>query len=441
MSHIFNGGNAVYKISIMSIIIQRAIILDPDSPHHNKIRDVHINKGIIHEISAKRIEGKNTISAKGMYLIPGMFDMRAHFNDPGFEQKEDIESGCDVAKLGGFTGVALLPNTDPVTQSKGQIEYLKRKSEPHLTDAFPMAAITMDTQGESITEMIDLHEAGAIAFTDGENTSWHTDVLLKALIYVQKFKGLIINRPEDKMLTRFGDMHEGVTSTMLGLKGMPSLAEELAIKRDLDILEYTGGKIHFSCISTSGSVNLIKEAKKKGLQVTCDVNVHHLIFDDTMLTDFDTNYKSNPPFRNKKDQKALINGIKDGIIDAIVSGHQPQDAENKNLEFDQAAFGLIGLQTFIPAFFMIQEQLEMVDVIKLISHNPRKILGLEPVSIVENATANMTLIDPKEEWIFDDKTNKSKSRNSPLFEKSLKGKVKAVFNGKKQYMDQFILAK
>ena len=304
-----------------------------------------------------------------------------------------------------------------------------------------MAAITMDTQGESITEMIDLHEAGAIAFTDGENTSWHTDVLLKALIYVQKFKGLIINRPEDKMLTRFGDMHEGVTSTMLGLKGMPSLAEELAIKRDLDILEYTGGKIHFSCISTSGSVNLIKEAKKKGLQVTCDVNVHHLIFDDTMLTDFDTNYKSNPPFRNKKDQKALINGIKDGIIDAIVSGHQPQDAENKNLEFDQAAFGLIGLQTFIPAFFMIQEQLEMVDVIKLISHNPRKILGLEPVSIVENATANMTLIDPKEEWIFDDKTNKSKSRNSPFFEKSLKGKVKAVFNGKKQYMDQFILAK
>ena len=243
------------------------------------------------------------------------------------------------------------------------------------------------------------------------------------------------------MLTRFGDMHEGVTSTMLGLKGMPSLAEELAIKRDLDILEYTGGKIHFSCISTSGSVNLIKEAKKKGLQVTCDVNVHHLIFDDTMLTDFDTNYKSNPPFRNKKDQKALINGIKDGIIDAIVSGHQPQDAENKNLEFDQAAFGLIGLQTFIPAFFMIQEQLEMVDVIKLISHNPRKILGLEPVSIVENATANMTLIDPKEEWIFDDKTNKSKSRNSPFFEKSLKGKVKAVFNGKKQYMDQFILAK
>lgn len=419
----------------MDILFKEVLIIDPESPHHNKIRNIYVKNGIIQSIGNDTVESKKIIDKKGLIVTPGFFDMRCSFTDPGLEHKEDIESGCNAAVAGGFSGLALLPNTEPTIQSKSDIEYIKSRSSRYLPEVFPMAAITIDAKGESLTEMIDLHEAGAIAFTDGESSSWHTDILLKSLIYVQKFNGLIINRPEDKMLTRFGDMHEGVTSTMLGLKGMPSLAEEIMIKRDLDILAYTGGKIHFSNISTKNAVLLIKEAKKKGLNVTCDVSVHHLVHTENDLLTFDTNYKSNPPFRGEQDRKALINGIKSGVIDAIVSSHSPQDTENKNMEFDLAAFGLTGLQTLLPALLSLKKSLSLEEAIPALCHNPRKILGLQAVTIQEGSEANLNIIDQEGSWVYDDKTNLSKSRNSPYFGKELIGKSVGLINGKNVHLE------
>lgn len=415
----------------MDVLISEVKILDPQSPHHNKKLNIHIKNGLIESIGKESFKASKTIDGKGCLLSPGWFDMNAQFHDPGHEHKEDISSGCSAAAHGGFTGVAVLPNTNPVVQTKGQIEYVKSKSENLITDLHPISALTLETKGEDLTEMIDLHEAGAVAFSDGDQPIWHTDILLKSLIYLQKFDGLLINKPEDKLLTRFGHMNEGVQSTIMGMRGMPALSEYLMISRDLDILEYTGGKIHLSNISSAESVDLIKKAKKKGLNVSCDVSVHHLKYNESHLENYDTNFKSNPPFRTEKDRKALVKGIIDGTLDAIVTTHNPQDEECKKLEFDKADFGLTGLQTALPILLSLGDELPAENWVTKLTSGPRSILGISETKIEQGARANLTLIDPKENWIFDDQSNKSKSRNSPLFGSELTGKVKAIFNGKK----------
>jgi len=413
----------------MNILLREAKILDPHSPHHNKVVNIHITEGKIAGIDKKEHRADTIIEAKGQILSPGWFDMRAHFNDPGNEHKEDLASGASAAAYGGFTGVAILPNTTPVVQTKGNVEYVLSKSKAYLTDIFPMAAVTLDTKGEDLTEMLDLHAAGAIAFTDGDIPIWHTDMMLKSLIYLQKIDGLLINQPEDQLLTRFGTMNEGTVSTVLGLKGMPTLAEHLMIKRDLDLLKYAGGKIHFSNISSKESVSLIKKTKNEGYQVTCDVSIHHLIHTDEDLMSYDSNYKINPPLRTDQDRKALIKGLQEGVIDAIVSSHGPQDEENKKLEFDLAGFGISGLQTMLPSLLKLGKELEPDIWIDKVTSNPRRILKLNSAVIEEKQTANLTLFDPKTKWILDDKTNQSKSRNSPFFKQELTGKVRAIFNG------------
>ena len=289
----------------MNILLKEVTILDPKSTHHNKIVNVHIKDGIISSIDNKEHKADQVIEGKGMWLSKGWIDMRANFNDPGLECKEDIASGCKAAAHGGFTQVAVLPNTEPVIQSKSHIEYIKSQSNTSVTDVLPIAAVTIDTKGEDLTEMLDLHKAGAIAFSDGSKSIWHADIMLKSLIYLQKIDGLLINQPEEKMLTRHGSMNEGITSTVLGLKGLPALAEHLMIKRDLDLLAYSGGKIHFSNISSEESVKLIKKAKNKDINVTCDVSIHHLIYTDEALSGYDSNYKINPPLREEKDRNAL----------------------------------------------------------------------------------------------------------------------------------------
>lgn len=414
----------------MNILLREVKVLDPHSPHHNKVVNIHIKDGQISTIDKKDHKSENQINAKGLIVSPGWFDLRANFNDPGQEHKEDLSSGASAAAHGGFTGVATLPNTNPVVQTKSSIEYILSKTKPYLVDFYPMAAVTLDTKGEDLTEMLDLHAAGAVAFTDGERPLWHTDIMLKSLIYLQKVDGLIMSQPEDQMLTRFGSMNEGVVSTVLGLKGMPSLAEHLIIKRDMDLLKYSGGKIHFSNISSKESVNLIKKAKKKGHNVTCDVSIHHLVHTDENLSDYDSNYKINPPLRTEKDRKSLIKGLKDGVIDAISTSHTPQDEESKKLEFDRADFGISGLQTMLPSLLRIGDEIDMGTWIENLTSKPRAILKLPPVVIEGKQTANLTLFDPKAKWIFDDQMNQSKSRNSPFFNHELTGKVKAVINGK-----------
>lgn len=413
----------------MNILLREAKILDPHSSHHNKVVNIHIKDGQIATIDKKEHKADTIIEAKGMILSTGWFDLRSNFNDPGSEHKEDLSSGASAAVHGGFTGVATLPNTTPVVQTKGNVEYVLSKSKAYLTDIYPMAAVTIDTKGEDLTEMLDLHAAGAVAFTDGEKPIWHTDMMLKSLIYLQKIDGLLINQPEDQLLTRFGSMNEGTVSTILGLKGMPTLAEHLMIKRDLDLLKYAGGKIHFSNISSKESVSLIKKAKKKGLQVTCDVSMHHLIHTDEDLMSYDSNYKINPPLRTEKDRKALIKGLQEGVIDVIVSSHTPQDEENKKLEFDLAGFGISGLQTMLPTLLKLGQAIEPAIWIEKVTTNPRKILKLEAPSINENQPANLTLFDPKAKWTLNDQSNKSKSRNTPFFNQELTGKVKAIING------------
>lgn len=415
----------------MNVFIRDVKILDPQSTHHNKVVNVHLQDGQIKSINKEEHHADTIIEGKGKLLSRGWFDLHANFNDPGLEHKEDISSGCAAAAHGGFTGVATLPNTTPVIQTKSHIEYIKSKSSQFVTDLYPIAAVTIDTKGEDLTEMLDLHDAGAIAFSDGEHSMWHTDMMLKSLIYLQKIDGLLINQPADQLLNRFGTMNEGIPSTILGLKGMPALAEHLMIKRDLDLLKYAGGKVHFSNISSKESVRLIKKAKEKGLNVTCDVSIHHLLHTEDDLSSYDSNFKINPPLRNEKDRKALLKGVRAGVIDAIVSSHSPHDEECKKLEYDQADFGITGLQTMLPGLLSLGDTLTPSEWIEKITSNPRTILKLDNPAIEENQLVNLTLIDPKKNWMLDRSTNQSKSRNSPFFGTQLKGKIAAVFNHSK----------
>lgn len=415
----------------MNILLREAKILDPQSPHHNKVANIHIKDGQIVSIDKKEHRADTIVESKGLCVSPGWFDMRAHFNDPGHEHKEDLTSGAQAAAFGGFTGVSVLPNTNPVLQTKSNVEYVLSKSRDFVTDILPMAAVTLDTKGEDLTEMLDLHKAGAVAFTDGEHPLWHTDITLKALIYLQKVDGLLINHPEDQLLTKFASMNEGTMSTLLGLKGMPALAEHLMIKRDLDLLKYAGGKIHFSNITSKESVNLIKKAKKRGYAVTCDVSVHHLVHTDEDLSGYDSNYKINPPLRTAKDRQALIRGLNEGVIDVITSSHFPQDEESKKLEFDKAEFGILGLQTLLPSLLSMTPDLESSTWLEKLTSNPRQILKLPVVKIDQKESANLTLFDPRAKWTLDDQTNQSKSRNSPFYGQALTGKVKAVINSNK----------
>jgi dihydroorotase len=428
----------------MNVLLRSVTIIDKNSAFHRKKADLLIRDGIIRQISspaenADFEDETRVLEADGLLLSIGWMDMQAHFADPGAEHKEDLQSGARAAAYGGFTEVALLPNTEPVLQTKNELHYLNQPLGLPVK-LYPIAAVTRDTRGEEITEMIDLHHAGAIAFSDGLRPLWHTQVMLKALQYVSGIDKLLINRPEEQHLTRFGDMHEGRQSTMLGLKGMPVLAETIAIERDLKLLSYVSEsqlgptpRLHFSNISAEASVQLIREAKRQGLPVSCDVAAHQLYFTDEVLLDFDTNFRLNPPLRTEADRLALLAGIEDGSIDAVVSSHQPQDEDSKKCEFDLAAFGAIGLQTVFPLLnSLFSKDLPLDFLLEKISTQPRSLLRLPLPQIAEGAMANLTLFDPEARWVLDSRSNQSRSTNSPFWQKELKGRVRGTF-----YRDQY----
>ena len=433
----------------MNIFLQSVTIIHKASPFHGKKADVLIKNGHIAAIAEpNQIQAdasSQLIHGENLCLSAGWLDMRANFCDPGQEHKEDLYSGAHAAAAGGFTEVVLLPNTSPVIQSKNDIRYLQQDNGWPVT-VHPVAAVTRNTAGEELTEMIDLHHAGAIAFSDGEYPLWNTQVMLKALQYMQKFDGLLMSKPEDRHLNTFGTMHEGIQSTMLGMSGMPALAEEIIVQRDLRLLMYasessTGRvpRLHFSNISTAEAVAHIREAKQGGLQVSCDVAAHQLYFDDTALSSFDTNYKVNPPLRDKEHQKALLEGVKDGTIDLIVSSHSPQDEESKKCEFDQAAFGMIGLQTFFPMVnSIVTSSLPLALLLTKFTEAPRKLLRLAAPQLEKEAVANLTLFSPDVSWVFDNENNFSKSSNSPLLGTSLQGKVIGVFNKERYWLNESV---
>lgn len=419
----------------MKIRIQSATVLNTASPFHKKKKNILIQDGLITDISDKKLAADQVIDAKGMFLSAGWFDLGAYSGDPGFEHKEDNVSLVNAAAAGGFTEVAVLPNTNPTVQTKNEISYLTQGNDRRLVQIYAMASVTRNNKGEELTEMIDLHEAGAVAFTDGLKPVWHTDIFLKALQYLQKFNGLLIDHPEDIWLNLFGQMHEGVNSTLLGLKGMPRIAEELPLSRNIELLQYAGGRVHFSKLSTAKSLDLVKAARKRGLAVSCDITSYQALFNDSVLGDFDTYYKVNPPLREKADQEALIKGLKDGTIDVICSGHLPQDDESKNLEFDQADFGMTNLQTFASNLSTLSKSVRLEDLIEKVTTAPRKLLGIEVPRIDKNQKANLTLFDPSRSWTLDEKSNFSKAKNSPWFGKKIKGKAVAVFNNARNWID------
>ncbi|RRB01201.1 dihydroorotase [Larkinella rosea] len=424
----------------MKVLIRAARIVDAQSPLNGHVRDVLIENGLIRQIgeslTVEESDGPiQLIERDGLCISPGWVDMRVSAKDPGYEQKEDLSTVCRAAMLGGFTDIAVLPNTKPALDSKDTLGYIRQAAQGHAVNVHPIAAITKRTEGQDFTDMIDLHHAGAVAFSDGELPLTHPDLLLKTLQYLRPFNGLLMNRPEEQNLTHFGQMNEGLSSTLLGLKGMPAMAEEMMIERDLRLLEYTypgatgrsvGTVLHFSTISTARSVELIRQAKAQGLPVSCDIAAHQLAFTDSALMGFDTNLKVNPPFRLPADVEALKQGLADGTIDAIVSDHNPQDDESKNIEFDHAEFGIIGLET---AFALVRThfpELPLEDLIDKWTNRPREILRLPALTIGENQPATLTLFDPEVEWTYE--RTASRSKNSPFFGKTLRGKALGIIN-------------
>ncbi len=407
----------------MKLLLKKVTVNNLGSEYHNETVDITVEGNIVKEISDSidSFDGE-VMDLSGATISPGFMDMWSDFADPGFEHRESIASGSHAAIKGGFTKVAVLPNTNPVRDNKSGILYLINNAKSIPVDLLPYCTVSKGGRGDELSEIIDLSRHGAVAFTDVGCTN-QADMVLKALKYLQIIDGTLIQRPNEKRLADKGVMNEGVNSTVLGMKGVPALAESLIVQRDTEILRYTGGKIHFVNISSAKSVELIREAKKEGLNVSCSVAVHNLVFDDSALLEYDTNYKFDPPLRTVEDQKALFEGLKDGTIDAINAAHIPHDIESKKLEFDLADFGAISLQTFLPAIISLEKYLPMDLIIDKSTNGPRRVLGLEEVSLATGQDADFVIYDAKQSWHFNESTNQSTSMNSPYFDQILQGKV------------------
>lgn len=411
-----------------ALLLKSVTVLHPNSSFNGKVADILISDGKIAEIGA---DLSNTLDAEeidctGKYISPGFFDLNVNFCEPGLETKEDIESGTKAAAAGGFTGIAMMPNTNPPVHSKAEVAYIINKTSGNLVSVFPLGSISYKREGKDLAELFDMNLSGAIAFTDGNIPVADSGLMSRALLYSKGFNGLIFSYAEDPQIAGNGNMNEGKASTYLGMKGIPALAEEIMVARDIALAEYNGSRIHFSTISTSGAVNLIRAAKKKGLQVSCDVAAHHLVFTEDSLNSFDSNFKVKPPLRTQADIKALIDGLNDGTIDAIVSQHTPHEIEFKDVEFEIASYGIIGLQTVLP--LLIQAGLSPEIISEKLSISPRRILGL-PIPVFEaGALADLVVFDTETSWELNLKTSFSKSKNTPLFNQMLKGRVLLVCN-------------
>jgi dihydroorotase len=421
----------------MNILIKEATIISANSALNNRTMDLLIEGGMITEIR-KTIPQKGNvkvIEAKGLYVSAGWVDMQVVACDPGFEHKEDLDTMIKCAASGGFTAVCVHSYNDPALHNKSQIEYLINKTRNKVVDVMPLGTVTVDGKGKDMAEMYDMKMSGAVAFSDHKHTIKDAGIVMRALQYATNIDSLIITHCNDESISRGGQMNEGEIATTLGLKGIPALAEELMIQRNLAILEYTDGRLHIPTISTRGSVDLIRKAKAGGLKVTCGVAAANLFLDDSTLKEFDTNYKLDPPLRTKKDVLALRNGVENGTIDVIVSDHLPQDVESKELEFDHADNGMINLQTAFNCALEGLKEKNIESIVRSFTENPRSILGLEQVGIGEGKEANLTLFTLHEETVLTARTNHSRSRNSPFMGKPLKGRVIGILNGTKSFFN------
>ena len=417
----------------MSLLINSVKVSDNTSKYFNsKVNILIDSKGYIKKISKKKISAKvkKKVDFNSKSISESWLDFRANFCDPGYEYKEDLHSGIKLAINSGFLDVIITPNTNPVIQTKSDISYIQEKSHNNFCNIHPCAAITKNFNGKEMNDIIDLHKAGVKVFSNTFSGIESSEMIMNSLLYLKQINSLLISRPVDKTFST-GVVNDGFHSNTVGLKGIPRISESIALKRDLSILEYVGGRIHFSGISTKESVSLIREAKKKKLNVTCDVPIYNLLLDDSNITGFDTNFKVDPPLRDKEDIDALIDGIKDGTIDVIASHHQPQDVDTKKCEFEKANFGIISIQTFFSNIVELSRKIPLDILLKTFSSKPKEILGIERSSISEGSKASFTIFNSDGSWDYDEKINLSKSINSPWLNWSLKGRVEAVIKGNK----------
>ncbi|WP_110688293.1 dihydroorotase [Salegentibacter sediminis] len=407
----------------MKLLIKSATILDRQSEFHKKTVDILIENGIITKIAPGiKTKARQNISFNDLHVSRGWFDSSVSFGEPGFEERETIVNGLDTAAKSGFTTIALNPNTSPVLDNNGSITSVLSKARTHQVSLHPVGALTVKSQGVDLAELFDMQQAGAIAFGDYKKPVGNPNLLKLALQYAQNFDALIQSFPQENRIAGNGMVNEHYQSTMLGLKGIPGLAEELQIARDLYLLEYTGGKLHIPTISTEKSVKLIKEAKKKGLDVSCSVAIHNLILTDELLNEFNTNAKLLPPLRTKKDVKALIKGLKDGTIDMVTSDHTPIDTEHKKVEFDNALYGSIGLESAFGALNTIFTPEESVEFLT----RGKERFKIKDISITEGNPANLSLFEVKKESVFGVDHIFSTSKNSIFLDHKLKGRALGI---------------
>ena len=392
---------AKFYAPLMKILLKQVAVADTGSPHNGSVKDILITDGIITRIEPLlNVAADEIIDCKNTSVSPGWVDIFSQFCDPGFEHKETVESGAAAAIAGGYTQVFTLPNTNPVVHNKAQVEYIVQKSKPLPVCIHPLGAVTKSCEGKELAEMYDMYASGAVAFSDGTNAVQSAGLMVKALQYVKAFNGVVVQVPVDKSIGQFGLMHEGIVSTRLGLPGIPAMAEELMVARDIKLARYADSKLHFTGVSSPKSLEYIKRAKDAGLQVTCSVTPYHLFFCDEDLEQYDTNLKVNPPLRRRADMLALREAVKNGLVDCIASHHLPQDWDSKTCEFEYAKNGMIGLQTCFAAVRTVIPELNETDIANLFSLNARKIFNLPDATIKEGSAAEITLFDAAEEFVF-----------------------------------------
>lgn len=410
----------------MRLLIKKARIIAPGSKHNGKERDLLIENGTIEAIRAKIDQPKKveTIVANGAYLSAGWMDVGAKGGDPGFEHREDLDSLRAAASVGGFTRLAMLPNTNPTIHSKSEVKYLTRNNSTGLVDIHPLGALSVNCKGADIAELMDMHTEGAIGFTDGDHSIQHAGLMMRALLYVKAFDGLVINHPLDESIAPGAQINEGAVSTALGMRGFPELSEHLMLERDLELLRHTDSKLHALNISSQGSLSRIKAAKAAGLKVTSSVPALNLILSESAMENFNVMTKVLPVLRTEQDRQALLKGLKSGDIDIVSSNHRPLEVELKDLEFPRAEFGALGLETCYPTVqTAFKGKLQAKKVAEIFAYRPRQMFNMPIPEIAEGSPAEFTIFNCDEQWTLGSGHLRSKSRNTPFLGTEFTGKV------------------